>query len=534
MANDVGITYQAVLKDVREKIQKLSLMSLDMTKTIQLVDDIEENVSQCIQRSYKTFEEGSTSFLYDSLANDYNAAIKKLRDISLTLQREWDEYYVIDATCKVIEEQLKNVHEDSISAIAIAAKKALQSIKSSSTIDYEIEKNIVLHVYDLVYQVMLYEFAYLGHSTLYQCTLDDFADMSYLIEYMRKDLDAMDDDSRLELNIRVYELNQKGLNGYHLFDSELLEKIAYYKHSDIEIRKKEKFLEDAHNVAKKREKILEMHQRSDTSQNEVDSLSEEKKALTKKGIRKRIAITINTLLLSAGLLSGFVLCRGISKENRYKTTTTIYESDLDNAQSSVDYISGSDGSLQIIEYSPWDSPGVFRDGYKRNVYTYNLSRVDEEYENLEDYLTKDLKNDVFFTTSEETSEDIPEDYGYDENKYIITRTEKDLEDVVEVDRPFWWGFLTLFFGTGIGLADAYVFKKVSPEKLKEIKRKRKEACERLDRALDDQNESNKLLKQLDLSEQSDTLDVNQQYRSLPSVVQESDEVQKVMKKLFPQ
>lgn len=525
---DMGISYNSKLKEVRENIAKLSSLMFDMTKIIKAVNSIEKKVENEIKGNYESFDKESKSpFLTESLKRTYSDAVGKLDSINQMLKSEYESYYQISLSYQDLLNKIEKVDDSNISSIIADTKKLLSSTKSSSTIDFNLEKPLVMNIYKLVYHVLKLGLAYKGDSTF----KFDSVDIPYIAELIKEDVATVGKDNQ-EIQERIVEISKLGLDDSYLIDKNLLILLTVHNNGDLIEKRKAKFMQKVDEYEGTKALIVHMQDDKEKSIQSVDYYSKKRKSARKKAIGKRFAIALNTLIVGACLACCGLGAREIAKGKNYKTVTTTYDSSTGTFDTTVDYKGGNTNSVSLTEYSPWDNPGFFRDKYTRNVYRYDLSGVVTDYSDVSKYLTSDLKGKVSFNSKSEVSDTIPDDYGYEENKYIVSESKKDLEDYKVVDRPFLWGFLTLLLGSGVVGFDYYLFKKLSNESLKTLRIESKNFKERLAETTKNLNETNEELKTLDIKCDNLRDDIYSEYEVLPVAVRSSKDVVKAKRKIF--
>ena len=533
MQQDMGIIYTAKLKEVRETIKKLSDLSFDMTEVIKMVNTIESDIEKKVQSSYSSFGNSGTAscFLHDTLIGDYQQAKKKLDSINESLKREWESYYKIDMQRKTIEKAARTVNENNIRDIVSSTKSLLDALRKTTTIDFNIEKNLVHKVYGLVYKVMKLELVLTNETRLLEHLKLDSVNIPYIVDLMKKDMKKIGKEEQEELEEKIVELEKEGIDSAALLDKRLLILLSLYGNEDFASKKKEDFLkriESAENIGTSIERRMEDNK---TSEERISDLTKQKKKNFRKRTAKRIVLLINAVIVTMGIGTGVLASRNITKGKEYRTITTTYDSSIEDSKEEETYERGKDGSIALVEYSPWDSKGVFRDTYKRNMYTYDISGV-EEKENLSDYLTEDIKDEITFQEKVEEQEETPIDLGYTENKYVITRVEKDLDTFNEVDSPVAWSLLSILFSAGIISLDALLLNKLSKESLRLVKERSKSTKRELEdekKSLKDSEEE--LIRLID--KQGTTLEeIRMEFYNLPTAIQELEEVKSAKQKVL--
>ena len=146
--------------------------------------------------------------------------IWKITVINDHLLREYSDYYKIHVTCNKLKKALKNTNKDNIDETINLANNLLNSLKQSSTIDYEDEKNLVNEVYKLVYETVKLEVTYSNNSLLLDELRNDSFDVQYIAKLVKEDIHNIKDDNDLVKN-KVIEL-EKDLDDKFFLDKKLL------------------------------------------------------------------------------------------------------------------------------------------------------------------------------------------------------------------------------------------------------------------------------------------------------------------------
>ena len=251
-------------------------------------------------------------------------------------------------------------------------------------------------------------------------------DTSKKIEEIYQNFTNLDSFLLESLNA-IYEEAIKRLN---VLNNKVTKKYKYYlliaKQMQEKIKKYENFQKELEN----RKLVYSYYNEK------IPKLKSEIKQ-TKKRIRgRKIVLTVN-LGLAGGLMAVSFISQ--SKNIKYKTITTVYDSSTDNISSDIKYLPEAEDTVTVVEYQPWEEYNFFDTQYKRNVYTYELDAVNMNYDDIKDYLTSDFKEEVIPTKEEEKSTSKPND-EYKESEYIITKQIQDKDDYNECD------MLSMLFG----------------------------------------------------------------------------------------
>lgn len=533
MSEDYAIIYNGKLKDIKSHLKNLEKININIANLKKAIESIEIEVESNIKLNYEMLDEVEQSEQLNNLnAMVYNSAIERLNKFDNQILNEYNNYYKINILYKNLNKKVENANEDNIAEIVTDCLKMLTKIKSSSNIDYSMEKELVENIYELVYKVIKLELIYSDSAGVLFHIRNNSTDSHYIIEHMKREIESLDDNKHevKMLKEKIEILEENGLDNMFLLDKDVMILLAISTNENLNTKTKKQFLDSLENhqilVGDYERKENEIN----TISNEIDSLKRKLKISSLKIFKKKSFLTLNLLLISASITGSTVAIGNLTKEKEYKTYTTVYDSSTDKTTTSEDYENMlQKTSINITEYSPWDVAGYFRDEYSRNVYKYNLDNVEEEFLDLKDYLTSDIKENISFEREIETQKEKPEDLDYSENKYIITRKRKDENDFQRVYSYFLWELLSLVASAVIINIDIKLLKKISPEKLrllrKNKKRTQKMIKDKKTLLLEEKNNFDLLSQQLLLSK----LEVLDNYEKLPVPVQENPELkEKIM------
>ena len=523
---DMGIVYNSKLKEVKENINRLGSLDFDLTNFKNSVEEIDRKVKEEIKGKYDTNDNNKSIFVYDEMKFIYDKAIKKLDKINNTLKQEYGNYYKIFMFSKKLENDINDVNSDNIEQLVILSTKLLKSLKTSSTIDYEIEKNIVNNVYNLIYKAIKLELIYSNRCELLELVKNDDVDVPFIAKLIREDINNIGDNKTIKN--KLLEFNS--LDDKNLINTELLSLIISSNDKNL-IRKSSKDIIDYASDYKELLDSLEYYDRNKNNiLDNISDLNDAKIKNSKKSVKRKLVLTLNALVVSSIIAGGSFVIKNVCKDKAYKTTITKYDSYTDSFDTTEDYIKGKSESISMTEYSPWDNPGYFRDSYTRSVYKYDLDDLNADYSDLSKYLNSNIKDNIKYKSDTEKSTDIPSDYGYGENKYIIEEIKKDLNDYIVKDfDPIMIVLLSSLYSIIVISIDLGILSTFSKDKLKNIRARLREINEDLEQYKNDLDENRKEIDKL--TRKIDDLKniIINEYNKLPYAVRETDKVKDIKK-----
>lgn len=527
---DMGIIYNSKLKETRNTIEKLKGLSFNLDNIANSVNSIESGVNEKIKGIYNTDKKEKNVFFNDELKYIYDDAIKKLDKINEYLKKEYERYYKISSLTKKLNSKMENVSEENIDEIVSLSTQILHTLKTSSTIDYEAEKNIVTDVYSAIYNAIKLEVLYSNNTRLLDIVKNDDVDTQYIANLIKKDINNIKDKS--DINRVLTNIENNGLDDKYLIDRNLITLISLYNSNNLKLKTRNKLISNVDEYESLSRDLAYLEIDNKEIQEKIDKANTKRNKQIKKKIKQRGILTLNALLVSIIIAGGSFGIKHIAKEKKYKTITTKYDSYTDTYEVEEEYASGKDGSIKLTEYSPWDSPGYFRDNYTRNVYSYDIGNISTDYSDISKFLNSNIKDNLRYNQTEESSTDLPEDYGYGENKYIIEEVRKVLDDYIIDDiETAWTVVFCLLYALGVIAIDIGSISNTSMEQIHTIKDKIFEL-------------------ESDLREYNSELDSNKEeigfirnkinelknlifdlYDSLPNVIKESNDIKEAMKKV---
>lgn len=537
---DLAIKYQAKLIEVQGNLEKLKTLEIKTTMVETEINKIDSSLEKDVADCYEKFSNmNSDSMLKESLSSIYNIKMKSLDKINDRITSEYEEYHKIYTDLKYIQERLKENENIELSTIVSNTLSLLKRMRYSSTIDYEQERKIVEEVYQVVYQVMKIELVSLGTDTILNEVKNHEQDISYITKLIKEEgLKLQDSNKQIQLKLR--EIDKYGFDNTYYLDKDLIKTLALLENPNLLSPIKDNFLTKLENYQDVLNKIQKGNQLNEKGKERVLELKKINKKLSYQKLGKKISLCINLGLLAVALFHEIKFSKNLAVDTVYKTTTIVYDSSNPNQGEVVtkeEYVKEMENSIHLVEYSPWDRPGYFRSKYKRTVYTYfkdsnrssnfNLWGL---YDNLEEYLSSDLKNVLIYNETTESSTEIPEDLNsYSENKYVITQVKQDRSMVDKKDSPVKFILISGSFSIITIIIDACVYHFViSKNSLKSLRNK-KEKGERILQTqeqllLENQEQLRELYRELSTLK----YETQDEYNHLPTLLQQDEEVKQKM------
>lgn len=534
MEQDRGIEYNAKLTEVKSLIQKVKTIEFNTSKIEQEVKEMEQKVEQEVSNNYKNYSSNKeTEFLSDALINTYTKATSRLNKIMNYLKKEYNEYYDIYYDAIKLENDLSNINENNITQYLKDTKELISRINKTSQMDYELEEKIVEKVYQVSYIMIKLETIYLNEEELLNYIKQNDINISYIYKYIEEEIKAIDMSNYeyKEINDKYLEIQSEGLENVLLLNRELIKLLALVNNQDLIDKKRESFLEKCNVVTQCNEdkRKLEMEQLNTT--NTIQELKTRRKKLRRQKLKRKLFLLGNFATLSAAAFGLGKIAKNVAVDTTYKTTIETYDSSVGRIKTEEKYLKETKNETIITEYLPWVEPGYFRDEYTREIYTYDATNIDLDYDNILDYLTPEiLEHGVTVESEPEHREEVPEEELYTENIYQIKKATQDLKITHKDPNPT--KFKTIFTIEMVVLLifDLLFLSKLSKkfptnkEERQQIKEKLKIAKKLL---LEKNQEFDKKLKEYEALKTT----LLEEYNKLPVVLHDNPTVKKRIKEL---
>ena len=467
---DQSIIYNKNNKRAHEYIDKLKKMNIKMDQEEEELTKIEELISEQIEKNLQKKTNDPKYNLEEALRIDYSVANIRLNGLVNVLKTKYEDYFRIMNKITKIQDILAATDDKNFDEIIDSLLVSLGLLRTSSNVVYDKEKEIVEKFYNIIYKVMKLEILYTGKTRLFNEIKKDDTDTHYIVNELLKDAEELNNS---RINSLIRDIQCEGIDDGLLLDESLIFLIAAMQNPEVIASQHEEF-------ELSKEEMEELKEEIELQVGELESAKEEAKEknrkvenLKKQKRNKTIKTGFNAILLAAGMAGVVAGADKLTTGTDYYTTVKQYDTSTGTTTvSDPTYTKGSDEREVIIdEYGQWDNPGYFRnDKWERPKYTFYVDDSDEIYENPEDYLDTKFKGQFNGKSTTEYSKEMPEDYGtYEGNKYIVTITEKNLEDSQPGRRPVKFALALLTGLGGIAGIQTLVIKKSKDKKFKVIK-----------------------------------------------------------------
>lgn len=533
MRKDYSIIYNGKLKEIKDNLQKLEDIKISIPTFKKAVENIIKETEISIENNYKLFNNADQTLdLDEANAKVYSQANKEIDKLNQQIIKEYDIYYKITMKYNKLLSLVDDVTEDNICDIVIDCRSILSLLKSSSNIDYSFEKDITEKIYQLTYKIIKLELIYSNSAGLLYA-LKNPTDQNYITELIKEDIKLLDEnhpDTKL-VKEKVNKLKENGLNNMFLLDKNLIILLAILTDKNLSHKVDSKFFNSLKNYI---ELEKDMHKTElAISNSKVDEIKKSLKIHNLKIFKKKVFLSVNLLLVTSSIVGSTIAIGKLTESKENKVKTTVYDSFTDTKEITERYEDLDTDTISLIEYSPWDEPGYFRDEYSRNVYTYDLEGIKKKYANIEDYLTSDLKEKIKLSEEKEEIEtEKPKDLDYTKNKYIITEKVINEKDFRMVKSKFYWPLFSILSSIGIIAVDFLLLKKLTSVKLKDLKQKKKKVQEELKSDKEKCLENKKSLHELSQLATILKFDALDNYEKLPDIVKETFDIKESFKSLI--
>ncbi len=468
---DMAIKYNARLTKLKQNIERLNALGMSTIDYSNAVAKIEDETNLEIKKSYADFnKEDSNLFLQDSVVDIYTRAIKSIEKIDDYIVLEYDNYYRIKITCEQLESNIKNVDDENIDRFVQETLELLGKLRTSTSINYEIEKSLVEKVYQVVYKMMRLELVYRNASLLLNKVKSSRTDSIYISELIKEDIAHIGEENKnADFITKIQEVEKNSFDSYSYLDEDVLILLNKNSNADFIEEIRDKFFKQYNQFVIKSDQQIVIKSQYNDCLASIDGLKIQINKFRLSRLRKQLHLLFNLGLLGCGVLSSIIISRNLTQKTEYETTTTTYDSSDSSIDSDVEFRGSTSNSISLVEYSQWEEPGYYRDKYKRNVYRYDLSSLDNIYDDLEDYLNPMLKDKISISEEVvETTTDKPSEQ-YSGSKYVITKKVQDKSVSRKVDRPNLWSLSAIFSSVLIISIDLLALKKLSKTKLKDLR-----------------------------------------------------------------
>lgn len=525
MANDKTIEYQGKLINVTNNIEQLETLDINTDYYKSKIEEIKKETKLKVKNEYDSYDKSEKNiFLHDILVSIYEESITRLDKINNHIISEYETYYKINGKRRELKDKIDNLNTNNIKELIKETQDLLKSIKSSSTIDYEQERKLVEDIYKIVYDVIKIEIIYTKKDTLLKDIKTDETDISFISKLINDEIkEILKEKNNEQLITKLYEINKKGFDDIHFLDKELI--IIIISNTDNNLLRKieEEFLNELDNYEDKTYQLQRIINKNEEKENEIIEIKKENKSLSLKRLGKKIIFLLDISLVTLGITGAMKFNKEHTKTTVYNTYKSVYDTSLDvNEDATSEYLPDVNNSVTLVEYTPWQEPGLFRDNYERKIYTYNLDQIDEFYENPEEYLNPELKDLISYTEEIDYSEEKPID-DYKENKYVIEHTYQDKSDFIDTydsNKYINLNIFSTFLISFINLPALYFLFRNNLKLQKKDNKKLLEVNKKM--LLENKQELISLQEELKIARDN----LNKQYEELPIQIQQDKNIKK--------
>ena len=257
MANikDLSVIYNGKLLSVKDDLEQLRELSFDTTKIEKAISQIEEDVEKNVSENYLLFDKAdSKTFLHESVGSVYTKATEKLVRLSDIINEEYQAYYIINAKYVELKKIVNAANKNNIEDIIQKGLELLDSIKYSSTMDYNMEKSLVENIYELIYTILKLELVYGKDDMLLEKISSDETDCSYLVKLVKENIERISKEERSYIDDITAKLAVNGLDDSDYLNKELLTAIVIAEDDSISQKIDNKFMEEYNNYQNKNKK----------------------------------------------------------------------------------------------------------------------------------------------------------------------------------------------------------------------------------------------------------------------------------------
>lgn len=522
--------YEAKLVEINDNLKDLKDIDISTKELESQVKKIKEKTQEEIETCYQ--ENSDNVFCNDLINQIYCNATKNLDKINNTIIRKYEEFYIIINTYNelnnvdITKENIEDIKNSTITLL----RKILHATENIENYNKVLDK-----IYEFAYKVVQYELMFNKASNVLNVLKDYPASISPIARLIKKDINILSKEKQNELEKELGNINKKGFNDIYYLNSDLISfLIINSMASKRDLKKLEEGINDAYL------KYEELKKQKEDSEKEVvlkikkikDS-KKQKSAIWRKRIGQKALFVLNIAGIVGASVLAYNLVDRIPDVKHYRTTYITYDSsNPDEVDKEITYKGKKKNKLKIVEYSPWEEPGYFRTGYKRNVYKYALKGDILYSDNVEDYLNEEFKeyiDNIHSNFSVETSKEKPlEDYK--ENKYIIKQTYQNRTNFKYVENKIGKILALIASIIGIGVIDLIIaatyhkHRENTKASLLEVK----EVLIEEERLLLEEKSS---LNSIDRNLENIKKRFLEQYETLPQPLKEDEEIQKRIRKL---
>lgn len=332
MQKDYAIEFNGKVKELQDNLKKIEEINIDVTNFKDALKNIEMEVSIEIKNNYSKYNEiNQITDLEEANAKTYCLAVTEVEELNKKFLKEYDAYYKIDIKYKNLQKRLKDVTEDNLADIILECQNMLNLLKTSSNIDYSLEKNLTENVFQITYKIIKLELLYNNTSGLLYYIKNSLVFQNYIIDLIKEEVNELDNqktDVKILLE-KIAKEKEKGLNDSFLLNKDIIAYLATLTDKSLSKKAREKFI----NAFKEYQLLADDFYNTQINiTNTQSSIEKIKKSLKKNRLKifnKKALLTLNLVLVTSSIVGSINAIGKVTKKKEYKVTTTVYDSSTD-------------------------------------------------------------------------------------------------------------------------------------------------------------------------------------------------------------
>ena len=423
---DSGLICKTKLKEARIYIRNIEKLGFDVSKEKKDIEEIENDIDKKINRNSEKYDY-NTLGVETLLMLDYTTASQKIDEVISGLKNKWSSYIEIDDKCNKIINSLKDVNESNIDEIVSDTIELIDMLRHSTTIDYDLEKELVDKTYKTVYEVLQLESIYSSNQVLRDKVSSNSIDSPHIYELLIADLKKINNDECKDI---CDQLKGLPLNVSKLIDGRLLFLVALYNNPENIDKQKDRFLVLADECLFH---MLQLDNLKYSQQRYENIINRTHKKI--KNAKKSFALKSAGFIVSGTIIAGIMaLCVKDALNNKekypvYDQITTTYDSKTGDIEVTNSIGSDTDQYAEITKYSALE-PTKF--GYRRTETYYKVTGDDIDYDcDYDEFISKYVKKEYKELGKLERYYSTNESPDHKEDSYTIIKHTVDFNSSTE-------------------------------------------------------------------------------------------------------
>ena len=372
---DKAIEFESTKIKVLQTINKMKEASLNVSKYEELYHKI---LNDCTHEN-KTIPDSiinsnTNFFATDYLVANYSKAIKELELLFNELSK-YEIYVRVSSFTTYLKSFINKTDKtpNDFDLYRTSLIDILNNLVKSSTLDYDVEGNIIEEMYEIAYYFIKEEIKFLGYSPVLDSLSNNQIHINYLDREITRELEKINFKNQKYscLLTKKKELDSLGFNASYVNEDFLRMLVSYnLKHKDIS--------PIINNLIEKITDNLKIINEGNTTYN-----NKYYKSTLRHEISKNAALLISSLSIITGLILGSIKLTKLAA-TKYNNTITTYSVE-DGLEETIEYTDNDEDSIKIYEINPYQKK---LSNYARKVITYDVTNIDGIP--LEEYLDIDL------------------------------------------------------------------------------------------------------------------------------------------------